>query len=63
MLDIDSGESVTAAVYDRSRLGAGDSIAGPCVIEQFDSTTWVLEGQRLTVDASGALVIDTEVRQ
>lgn len=61
VLDIDSGESVTAAVYDRSRLGAGDSIAGPCVIEQFDSTTWVLEGQSLTVDASGALVIDTEV--
>jgi N-methylhydantoinase A len=61
VFDIDSGKSVMAAVYDRSGLGAGDSISGPCVIEQFDSTTWVLEGQHLTVDASGALVIDTEV--
>jgi N-methylhydantoinase A len=46
-----------ADVYDRSRLGAGDRLSGPAIIEQYDSTTVVLPGQVLTVDSIGNLVI------
>ena len=31
---------------------------GPAVVEQFDSTTVVLAGQTVTVDATGTLVIE-----
>jgi len=48
-----------ATVYDRAKLGAGDSFAGPAVVEQFDSTTVVLAGQSVTVDAYGNLIIAT----
>ena len=44
-------------VYDRARLGPGRRLAGPAVIEQFDSTTLVYPGQALEVDARGLLVI------
>jgi N-methylhydantoinase A len=44
-------------VYDRARLGPGHRLAGPAVIEQFDSTTLVCPGQALEVDARGLLVI------
>ncbi len=46
-----------AAVYDRSRLGAGDVVRGPAVIEEFGSTVPVHPGYAATVDAIGALVI------
>ena len=43
-------------IYDRSRLGAGDVVAGPAVIEEFGSTVPVIPGYLATVDAIGALV-------
>jgi len=49
---------VTAQVYDRAKLAPGDSIAGPAVVNQFDATTVVLDGGRLTVDPFGILAID-----
>ncbi len=39
-------------------LAAGDRIAGPAVIEQFDATTLVLADQAATVDPYGILVIE-----
>jgi N-methylhydantoinase A len=44
-------------VWDRANLQAGDRFEGPAVIEQFDSTTVVLPGQTVSVDANGTLII------
>ena len=44
-------------VYDRQHLAAGDVIAGPALIHQFDSTTVLLAGQILEVQDTGTLEI------
>ncbi len=48
---------VSCPTYDRTTLAVGAAIAGPAVVEQLDSTTVVLPGQRATVDPFGNLVI------
>ena len=48
--------------YERSKLRAGDRIAGPAVIEQYDTTTVVLPGPRGPVDRYGNLVVDCTTR-
>jgi N-methylhydantoinase A len=60
LFDIDAGKFVPTRVYDRSQLMAGDRIAGPAVIDQFDATSVVPAGQTATVDASATLVIEAE---
>lgn len=40
-----------AALYDRARLGAGDVVEGPAVVEEFGSTVPVHPGFRAEVDA------------
>lgn len=45
-------------VYDRMRLRPGVQITGPAVIEERESTTIIDQGDRLTVDNLGCLVID-----
>jgi len=44
-------------VYERKDLAAGARVDGPAVIEEFGSTTVVLAGQQLLVDAHGIMVI------
>lgn len=46
-----------AAVYRRPDLGHGDAIAGPAIVEQEDSTTWILPGWQARVDPIGNLLI------
>ncbi|MBI2918911.1 MAG: hydantoinase/oxoprolinase family protein [Chloroflexi bacterium] len=46
-------------VYERSRLGAGDELTGPAIIEQMDSTTVVYPGQSAHVDRLGNIIIRT----
>lgn len=46
--------------YARQRLLAGNTIEGPAIVEQFDSTTVLLPGQSAEVDAFGSLVIGTQ---
>jgi N-methylhydantoinase A len=58
LFDIDAGGFVTAKIYDRAKLLAGDRIAGPAIIDQFDATTVVLAGQTATVDATATLIIE-----
>ncbi|MDE0059523.1 MAG: hydantoinase/oxoprolinase family protein [Defluviicoccus sp.] len=58
LYDFTSGSFADCKVYDRALLRAGDAIAGPAAIEQFDSTMIVLAGQSATVEAHGNLVID-----
>jgi N-methylhydantoinase A len=45
-------------VYDRYRLGAGATVAGPAVVEELDSTTVVFPGYRAAVDTFGNLLIE-----
>ena len=52
------GERVTAAVYDRARLRAGDVVRGPAIVTEMDSTTLVLPGHAAEVHASGSLLIN-----
>jgi N-methylhydantoinase A len=50
-------EWVQAGVYDRARLGAGDEVEGPAVLEEFSSTVPVHPGHRARVDEFGNLLI------
>jgi N-methylhydantoinase A len=52
----DHGFLVTPA-YDRAKLEANNCIDGPALIEEYASTTVVLPGDALTVDAYGNLII------
>ena len=47
----------STSVYDRALLLAGDSIEGPAIIEQFDSTTAVWPRQSANVDQYGNLFL------
>lgn len=58
LFDIDLGKFVTAAIFDRHKLMAGDRIAGPAIIDQFDATTVVPAGAVAEVDATGNLIIE-----
>jgi N-methylhydantoinase A len=44
-------------LFSRDRLLAGNTIAGPAIVEQLDSTTLILPGWMAIVDASGALIL------
>ncbi|HUZ74436.1 MAG TPA: hydantoinase/oxoprolinase family protein [Stellaceae bacterium] len=59
VFDVDADRFFVSSVYDRALLAAGDRVAGPAVIEQFDATTLVLAGQAATVDPYGILVIES----
>jgi N-methylhydantoinase A len=45
-------------VYDRASLLPGDTIQGPAVIEQLDSTTLLFPGDRATVDPYLNLLVE-----
>ncbi len=46
-----------AKVYDRSRLRAGNVVAGPAIVTEMDSTTLVLTEYSGEVDAFGNILI------
>jgi N-methylhydantoinase A len=52
-----SARRVTLPVWWRDGLRAGDRLEGPCIIEQLDATTLVLDGMRATVGRWGDLRI------
>lgn len=43
-------------VYNRRRLASGQTLAGPLVLEQEDTTTWVLDGWTLEVQPNGTII-------
>ena len=57
LYDVDSQAWCTARVYDRRALKAGDVVDGPAIVDQYDSTTVVLQDFRATVDPIGLLSI------
>jgi N-methylhydantoinase A len=56
----EAGGYVDCPIYDRYGLGAGARLAGPAVVEEFDSTTVVHPGYGLRVDEHGNLIIERE---
>jgi N-methylhydantoinase A len=48
---------VDGTVVDRQSLGPGATLVGPAILEETDSTTLLLPGDRLHVHESGVLVI------
>lgn len=53
-----AGKWVSADVYDRSAFGAGDTITGPAIIEQDDTTTVLLPGWSARADVLGNLHLE-----
>jgi N-methylhydantoinase A len=51
------GRSVTAIVYDRARLKAGNRVAGPAIVMEMDSTTVILPKHHGVVDRFGNILI------
>jgi len=54
------GKPLRAAVYARADIGAAAVIRGPAVVEQLDTTTFILPGWRAEADYLGALHITRE---
>ena len=44
------GGWVEVPTYERSRLRCGNKISGPAIVEQMDTTTLILPGQKAEVD-------------
>ncbi|MCY3945388.1 MAG: hydantoinase/oxoprolinase family protein [Anaerolineaceae bacterium] len=57
VFDRASGSEIEYQVYDRMKLGAGDSLSGPAIVEEPSSTTMVHTGDTLTVGEYGELQI------
>ena len=51
------GREFRCAVYQREDLGAGAALAGPAIVEQADSATFVPEGWSGRVDTFGNLIL------
>lgn len=54
----EAGPDLTrTSIYERSRLLAGDRLAGPAIVEQMDSTCVIPPGAEAVVDRFGSLVV------
>ncbi len=51
------GRQHDAAIYDRTRLKAGNRILGPAIVTQMDATTLILPGHAGEVDEVGTILI------
>ena len=58
VLQAEVGDFVTAPVYDRAKLQAGNRVDGPAIIEQMDATTLVLPGMVARVEPYLNLVLE-----
>jgi N-methylhydantoinase A len=52
------GREQAAIIYDRSKLKHGDTIAGPAIVIEMDSTTLIEAGCIATVDRVGNILIN-----
>lgn len=52
------GEDMTATIYQRELLCAGDLVEGPAIVSEMDSTTVILPGHTAKVDDYGNLIIN-----
>lgn len=51
------GKDCSAVVYDRTKLKAGNRVAGPAIVVEMDSTTVILPRHQAVVDRYGNLLI------
>ena len=56
----DAEAPVSTAVYERSALAAGTTLAGPAIVTQLDATTVVPPGTRVTVDDALNLLLESD---
>lgn len=56
------GAEIEAQVIRRTDLGAGAELHGPAIVEQADTTTFILPGWRARVDGIGTLQLTRETR-
>ena len=61
LVDFPGAAETPTSVYRREQLPAGFSVTGPVIVEEEDSTTLVLPGQELTVEATGLMRIRCDV--
>jgi N-methylhydantoinase A len=54
------GQYRNVPVYWRPDLGSGTTLSGPAIIEQEDSTTWVLPDWSLRVDSVGNMLLSND---
>ena len=54
------GKKVTATVYERSKLAAGNLVSGPAIVMEMDSTTVILPAHHGLVDDFGNILIYPE---
>jgi N-methylhydantoinase A len=52
-------QPLMAAVYDRSRLNAGDRFHGPAVVVEYSATTFLPPGSTAAVDEHLNIIIDS----
>jgi N-methylhydantoinase A len=51
------GREFTAAVVSRAALGAGETLHGPAIVNQMDTTTLIPPGWQASIAPSGALIL------
>ena len=61
MREAGSLEQVPTRYYDRAALEAGNRLAGPAIVNQYDSTTVIPPGVEAHVDRFGNIVIEVGV--
>jgi N-methylhydantoinase A len=54
------GKAQAGAIYDRAKLRSGDTIKGPAIVIEMDSTTLIHAGHVATVDTYGNILIRPE---
>ena len=54
----DPAHAVECAIYRRERLAPGVRVVGPCVIEEYASTTVLFDGDTAEAADTGELIID-----
>ena len=63
MFEVDgAAERHLTPFYERERLRAGDRLAGPAIVEQYDTTTVIPPGLEAEIDRHGNIVIDCTSR-
>ena len=58
--DFGTRSTVDFAVYERARLAPGDVLHGPVLVDEGTSTTVVISGQQVAVEAHGYLLVTEE---
>jgi N-methylhydantoinase A len=55
-----AGGAVPVPIFDGDSLAAGDTVAGPCVIEEATTTIFLLPGMRTLVNGYGDYEVTVE---